>query len=168
MKNTIEELENDYWPEPEYGSHLALRCHLLRKKPIEEFSVEDFRVMIGQNIGSEHLIPIALEKIRENPIVSGDLFSGDLLKSLIENEYVNANPAYNWEVAEICLKAIHQAALKEIEEPFFGQSPSAFGLDDKAIEKLLQKAIDDIQLSQPWKNLYCFYEQHRRNRNLLE
>ena len=49
MGRTIEELDHDVWGEPEYNSHVVTTAHRLRKKPIETFTIENLRFMIGQN-----------------------------------------------------------------------------------------------------------------------
>jgi CDI immunity proteins len=50
MEQTLEQLENEVWGEPEFHSHLVLTCHSLRKKPIDQFTVEDLRIMLGQDV----------------------------------------------------------------------------------------------------------------------
>ena len=88
-KKTLEELEDDYWREPEYDSHLIVTCHQLRKKKLEAFQVEDLRIMIGQNIGLKFLIPIAMEVLDKNILAQGDFYEGDLLKNVLtcDEEY---------------------------------------------------------------------------------
>jgi hypothetical protein len=44
MKSTIEILENEVWPEPDFRSGLVLTAHALRKKPIDELTPNDLRV----------------------------------------------------------------------------------------------------------------------------
>ena len=83
---TLENLEKDYWGEPTYDSHLVQTCHQLRKKPLKEFETEDLRTMIGQNIGLKYLIPIALATLKENILAEGDLYQGDLLKSVLTSD----------------------------------------------------------------------------------
>jgi hypothetical protein len=80
---SLEELEDEVWGEPQYKSYLVVTCHHLRRKPLEEFIVEDLRILIGQNIGLRYLMPLALEHLRANPFVSGDYYGGDLLKSVL-------------------------------------------------------------------------------------
>ncbi|MGN6180275.1 MAG: contact-dependent growth inhibition system immunity protein [Mucilaginibacter sp.] len=80
---SLQNLEKDDWGTPAYPSHLVKRCHELRKVPLNEFTIEDLRIMIGQAIGLTYLIPIALEKLQENILAEGDLYPGDLLKSVI-------------------------------------------------------------------------------------
>ena len=42
--------------------------------------------MIGQNIGLNFLIPIAIEKLKQNILAEGDFYEGDLLKSVLTSE----------------------------------------------------------------------------------
>ena len=80
---TIEVLENDFWGEPNFNSYLGTTCHELRKKTIGEFEVEDLRIMIGQNIGLKFLLPLAIEKLKEDLFVSGNFYEGDLLQVVL-------------------------------------------------------------------------------------
>ncbi|MEZ0230226.1 MAG: contact-dependent growth inhibition system immunity protein [Planctomycetota bacterium] len=81
---TLDQLEGDAWPEePSYDSHLVTTCHALRRKPVGEFTIEDLRIMIGQNIGLDHLVPVAVEKLLEDPLAEGDFYPGDLLKNVL-------------------------------------------------------------------------------------
>ena len=57
--------------------------HRLRRTPIEEFTTEDLRIAIGQDVGLPHLIPLAIEILEENPLAHGDHYPGDLLKSVL-------------------------------------------------------------------------------------
>lgn len=89
LDKTLEMLEKDNWGEPKYQSYLVATCHQLRRKPLKDFTIEDLRIMIGQNIGLKYLIPMAIEKLEENIFASGHFYEGDLLKSVLES-----NPAY--------------------------------------------------------------------------
>lgn len=81
---TLDELEGNVWGEPNYESHLVQECHRLRRVPLCEFSPGNLRIMIGQHIGEEYLIPIALELLRENPMIEGDYYPGDLLAAVLK------------------------------------------------------------------------------------
>ncbi|WP_336518008.1 contact-dependent growth inhibition system immunity protein [Pollutibacter soli] len=83
---TLENLEKDYWGEPGYDSNLVITCHKLRKKPLDEFSIGDLRIMIGQNIGLKFLIPIAIDELRKNILAEGDFYPGDLLQAVLHSE----------------------------------------------------------------------------------
>jgi hypothetical protein len=88
---TLEVLEKDIWPEVNMDdeSHLTSTCRFLRKKPLLELSIEELRIMIGQNIGLEYLIPIALEELKKDILAEGDFYEGDLLTAVL-----NADPEY--------------------------------------------------------------------------
>tara|TARA_R110001592_G_scaffold111392_2_gene308528 strand:- start:31 stop:573 length:543 start_codon:yes stop_codon:yes gene_type:complete len=83
---TLENLEKDYWAAPTYDSQLVKSCHKLRKKPLKNYETEDLRIMIGQNIGLKYLIPLALEALKDDILVEGDFYAGDLLKSVLTSD----------------------------------------------------------------------------------
>ncbi len=105
---TLEELENVVWPESGIDSHLVVTCHQLRKKQIEHFTTEDFRIMIGQNIGLHFLVPRAMEVLEQNPLADGDFYSGDLLKNLIsvESSFFDRSPDILARVVSVTKRAI--------------------------------------------------------------
>src|SRR3954465_15505893 len=82
-QKTLENLEKDYWNNPAYDSHLVRRCHELRKLPLGKFTTEDVRIMIGQQISLDYLIPSALEVLTIDLFAEGDFFEGDLLKNVL-------------------------------------------------------------------------------------
>lgn len=80
---TLTELEGDDWGEPEFHSSLVIRCHELRKKPLNDFSTEDLRLLIGQKFSLDYLIPIAIEYLKEDLLVEGMYYPGDLLFNVL-------------------------------------------------------------------------------------
>ncbi len=86
MSNSLEVLENDSWGEiPENESYLVTSCHRLRKKPLSDFTVEDLRMLVSQNIGLKFLIPIALDILKSDALAEGHLYPGDLLLSVLKS-----------------------------------------------------------------------------------
>lgn len=81
-EQSLDEIEGVCWGESNYGSHLVMTCHALRKKPIGQFTCEDLRIMIGQGISLEFLIPLALNYLRKRPLFSGGLLEEGLLTSV--------------------------------------------------------------------------------------
>jgi hypothetical protein len=59
--------------------------------------------MIGQNIGLEFLIPLAIELLRENPFIKGDYYPGDLLSVTmqVERGFWQTHRDLYWSVSEI-------------------------------------------------------------------
>ncbi len=120
-RRTLDELDPPSWEPPEYDLHLVTETHALRKKPLAEFTVEDLRIMIGQQISLRHLVPIAIELLDENPLVEGDYYPGDLLQAVlrIDEEYWRVNRE-QWEtVAAIAESfAFAQRELSEVLQAF--------------------------------------------------
>ncbi|WP_327188286.1 contact-dependent growth inhibition system immunity protein [Streptomyces sp. NBC_01334] len=81
---SLEELERDRWPVPSAdATRLVATAHGLRRRPIGELTVEDMRLLIGQDIGLRYLLPLALEVLRDNPMAEGDMYEGDLLSAVL-------------------------------------------------------------------------------------
>jgi len=80
-QKTLEQLDGQIWPkpDPDVDTYLVITIHRLRQKPLEQFDTEDLRICIGQNMFLMRLIPIALEKLSANPMISGICYAGDLL-----------------------------------------------------------------------------------------
>jgi hypothetical protein len=82
-RKSLQELEKDDWGEPTHDSYLVTTVHRLRRKPLAEFTVEELRIVIGQKIGLPFLIPLAVERLEEEPLAAGDFHPGDLLQAVI-------------------------------------------------------------------------------------
>ncbi|MBO0357916.1 hypothetical protein J0X19_08170 [Hymenobacter sp. BT186] len=93
-EQSLEQIENEYWDEPTYDSYLVNTCHGLRKKPLQDFTVEDLRIMIGQNISLDILIPIAFDQLKQNIMAEGNFYPGDLLQNIlrVDRSYWLRNP----------------------------------------------------------------------------
>ena len=92
---TLEELENDFWKDYDYETPLVAKCHEYRKKSVNTLTIEELRLLIGQNIGLAFLIPIALEKLKKNIFAEGDYYEGDLLVNVLKSDstYWKNNPS---------------------------------------------------------------------------
>jgi hypothetical protein len=103
---TLQELENVDWGVARCGSNLMTTCYELRQKPLEEFSVEDLRIMIGQKVGLRFLIPLAIEHLSVDPLVEGDFGRGDLMQNVLRvpSEFWNDNSQFWWAVHEIVVE----------------------------------------------------------------
>src|SRR4029077_6378141 len=103
LDKSLQELEGSDWGEPTYDSHLVTTIHRLRRVPLRQFSVEDLRIMMGQNIGLKYLIPLALEHLRKDPLADGDFYPGDLLKIVLtaDPKFWLDHPQWHNEVQEI-------------------------------------------------------------------
>lgn len=97
---SLEQLENNYWGEPTYDSYVVRTCHAMRKKPLNEVTVEELRLVIGQGFSLDYLMPLAIEFLKRDILAEGDLFEGDLLVNVISKntfDYWKKNKN-NWHV----------------------------------------------------------------------
>lgn len=80
---TLEQLDGERWGKPEFLSYVVTTCHALRFKPIQTLTDEELRLAIGQQIGLQWLVRLAVERLKEDPFRSGDFYNGDLLKNVL-------------------------------------------------------------------------------------
>ncbi|MGV9229755.1 contact-dependent growth inhibition system immunity protein [Streptomyces nigra] len=79
-----EELEGRRWSVPAGGeTRLMATVRELRRKPVGGLTVEDMRLLIGQDVGLAYLLPLAMEVLRVNPLAEGDMYEGDLLAAVL-------------------------------------------------------------------------------------
>ncbi|WP_258017504.1 contact-dependent growth inhibition system immunity protein [Streptomyces noursei] len=72
----MEEIEGDRWPDPPAGAtRLTATVHAVRRRPVSALGPKDLRLLIQQNIGLPHLLPRAVDVLRADPLVEGDLLS---------------------------------------------------------------------------------------------
>lgn len=64
-------------------SYLVRTVSSLRKVPLQQYSVEDVRIMIGQNEGLDYLVRVAVEILRNDLFAEGDYYPGDLLNNVL-------------------------------------------------------------------------------------
>lgn len=120
---TLEQLENEFWGKaPQEASRLVSKCHELRGKKVGDFETEDFRLLIGQNIGLQFLVPLSIEILRENAFAEGDFYEGDLLQNVLKSkgDFWRDHPDLKREVIEIFennrMKLQHLDVSQQIKE----------------------------------------------------
>lgn len=116
LNATLEELDGDDWGTPPYDSSLVKNCYRLRRVPLKDFSIEDLRIMIGQEIGLKYLLPIALVDLEKEPLAEGDFYPGDLLKNVlgVSREFWRQNSELKERMDAIVEKA--KAKLETLDE----------------------------------------------------
>jgi hypothetical protein len=105
-QKSIENLEKKNWGEiPSDESSIVIRAMKLRKTPLEVFSIDDIRFMIGQQIGLKYLLVLAIEILNENVMAEGNYYEGDLLNSifLIKKEHWKDITA-QWHQVDLLIK----------------------------------------------------------------
>jgi hypothetical protein len=81
-------LEQQDRGEPPYDSYLVQTVHRLHRKPLNEFTIEDLRIMIGQGVGLPYLIPMAVERLEADPLAAGDFYPGALLSAVLRTDVI--------------------------------------------------------------------------------
>jgi hypothetical protein len=83
----LQELERDRWSAPSGDeTRLMVTVRELRRKPIGGLTVKDMRLLIRQNVGLAHLLPLAVEVLRSDPLAEGDMYEGDLLAAVLTRD----------------------------------------------------------------------------------
>jgi hypothetical protein len=94
-RQSLEQIEGDYWGDPPAeATRLVATVHELRRRPVGALGVEDLRVLIGQRVGLDALVPPALARLEADPLAEGDFYPGDLLSAVVRLpvEYWRAHP----------------------------------------------------------------------------
>ncbi|MBB5122960.1 contact-dependent growth inhibition system immunity protein [Streptomyces eurocidicus] len=82
--SSLEELEGVRRPPPPAdATRLVATAHDLRRRPIGTLDAEGLRLLITQDVGLPYLLPLAVELLRADPLVEGDLYEGDLLSAAL-------------------------------------------------------------------------------------
>jgi len=84
LGKTLQDLDGEDWGGPPYPTSLVETCHRLRRVPLRDFADEDLRIMIGQDIGLDYLIPLALDRVEDEPWLCATFYDGDMLWYLIK------------------------------------------------------------------------------------
>jgi hypothetical protein len=106
---TLNDLDPPVWPDPpEDATYLVQRCHELRRKPIQAFTAEDLRILIGQQIALPHLVPQALDLLAGDPLVGADYGPGDLLEAVlrVDRSYWDERPSERDRLSEIVVTLV--------------------------------------------------------------
>lgn len=77
------------------GSSIQQRTYkLYNNNSLCEYSVDDIRFMIGQEIGLEYLIPKAIRILKKDLFIEAGYYDGDLLKMVLltDNSYWSKYP----------------------------------------------------------------------------
>ena len=84
LNQTLLDLEREKWSDPTMvWTPLTRRIRDLARIPLREFTVEDLRLLIGQERALDTLLPLALEELRRDPFAEGDMYVGDLLMTVL-------------------------------------------------------------------------------------
>ncbi len=116
-------LENSFWPdEKEYVSGLVKRCHEYRKIQVGQLTPEQLRTLIGQQIGLQFLIPLAIEVLSADVLTEGAFYPGDLLEAVLKanQNFWAARPELQSQVAALVHSNMEKIRDENINLGFFG------------------------------------------------
>jgi hypothetical protein len=81
---SLQELDGQHWGEPSAApTPMVGRVLELRRKPFRDLTDGEVRLAVGQSVGLRHVLPLAVERLRPNPLLDADNYPGDLLAALI-------------------------------------------------------------------------------------
>jgi hypothetical protein len=134
---SLQQLEGEEWGEATHHSYLVQTLHHLHRKPLKDFTAEDLRICILQNISLPYLMPLAVEVLDRTVLAEGDYFPGDLLAAVlrVDGSFWSGNPDTLRRVREFLTKAkslfpllndagsdVIEASLAEAEKEFLEQT----------------------------------------------
>jgi hypothetical protein len=82
---TVEQLEGRPFPAVEGETTFLIgRCtQLMKTVDVDDFTTEDYRILLGQQLGVFHLLPRAVAILLVDPLAEGDFYPGDLLAAVL-------------------------------------------------------------------------------------
>ena len=115
---SLEEQENDAWgAAPADATPLVRRVYWLRTRPVDSYQPEDLRVLLSQQVGVRVLMPRVLTYLRQEPLLEGDFYPGDILVAVLRMapEYWRDNPTQRTALEEIVAAVDNESLAAEIE-----------------------------------------------------
>ena len=122
---TIENLEKQDFGNPnEAPTNMVKRCLELCKVPLDQFTVEDLRLMIGQDFSLRYLIPLAIDHLKTDIFVEGNYFPGDLLKNVlsVDTKFWTNNKNLWSEINELIKNKRHELVLQKLPTELFDKA----------------------------------------------
>ena len=131
---SLQQLDGQDWGEPNFDSHLVVECHRLRRVPLRDFTTEDLRIMIGQNIGLDYLIPLAIERLEANPFTEGACYPCDLLVNVLAGDanFWRRHPEWSKRMVLVTERSI-------------SQFPNRPDIASKAVTRAVLEAFEPFQ-----------------------
>jgi hypothetical protein len=105
-QKTLENLEKDYWGEPNFDSYLVKRTHEIRKLPLSKLTNDDIAMMLRQKFSLDYMVPLAIDKLQIDILASGySSDEGAILKAILKlpADFWNLNIDY-WKKIDKLLK----------------------------------------------------------------
>lgn len=128
-KRVLDILDPPAWgPAPPDATPVTKRCHELRTKPLRDFTAEDLRIMIGQQVALGRMVALSLDRLQ--PDSREDDLPGDLLASLLAVDAVfwEQSPDLDVEVSRLAERLDERLQL----EPGLSELIATFKRDHSA------------------------------------
>jgi hypothetical protein len=120
----------------------------LRKKAIDSFTEDDLRFMIGQNIGTAHLMLRVMGVLESNPLVEGNYYPGDLLATVLRlpDKYWTDHPDHLRGIIRVTVLlrervGVARTVRAEEARQFYGAQIDGHDRDDDKLEQLIDEFI---------------------------
>ncbi|MCS7478126.1 contact-dependent growth inhibition system immunity protein [Umezawaea endophytica] len=106
---SLDEVDGRWGAVPSDATALMRTVYELRRRPIGTLQPEDLRVLVGQQVGLDVLVPRTVTLLEQNPLLEGDYYPGDVLVSVLRlpSTYWSANPAQRTAVEAILTTLDH-------------------------------------------------------------
>jgi len=84
VRETLEELTGERWAVPgDDATRLVRKAYEAYTKPAATLTVEELRLLIGQQVALDWTVSFALAELDRNPLAEGDMYPGDLLNACL-------------------------------------------------------------------------------------
>ena len=93
---TLEQLDGQDWGHPvDAPTFMVARCLRLRRTPLKSFTDGGLRLLVSQKISLEILVPKALRRVSDDPLLEAEYYPGDMLNALlrVDKSYWSDNPS---------------------------------------------------------------------------
>jgi hypothetical protein len=136
---------------------------LSSKKQLQNFTTEDLRILVWQEIGLYYLIPLAIEALTNHLFAEGDRCQGDLLQSVlnVNTKFWAAHTKYWLQLNDLIKDKRKEIKGMQLDVSNFDQ----LQLEGKKVKIYLHflSRSDLIEFSRIKKNVsYSFYGQQHR------
>ena len=107
-EQTLQELEGEGAAETDVDPAAEQLYESLRHKPLQDFSTEELRRLISQQLSLPFLVPLAIERLEVNPFARGEQHLGDLLLSVlrVRAEFWRAHQQLLWQFQEVLIRLL--------------------------------------------------------------
>lgn len=111
---TLSELTGVDWGPPPPDARLTVEeCHRTRSKPLVDWSHRELIRFLCMGQDERLLVPVAIPRLRENPLASGCDRPGELLSAVLECD------AFDWRSHPECVRIVRE--IVSIAENEIGQ-----------------------------------------------